>query len=416
MSLPQTDANHWLFDRRRLLRWTAASLTALPLSCQPKSRAPTSAEALREEMLRFPGKIPMRVINHRPPCLETPWSAFSKDLTPNEAFFVRWHLQVLPTTVDVRTWRLKVHGEVEKPQELSLTDLKAMKATRIAAVCQCSGNSRSFFEPHVPGAQWRNGGMGNARWTGVALRDVLALARPRAKAVDVTFSSLDRGGPPGVPDFTKSLSMDQIAQTEPLLAYEMNDQPLPLLNGFPLRLVLPGWYATYWVKALSALEVLPDRFKDPFRSYWMTTAYRIPTAPNGLEDPKDLSKSLIPIHRMNVRSFFTSPGNHDRVPFGKPIPLEGIAFDGGDGIKQVQVSPDDGATWLDAQLDDDLGKFSFRRWHCSWQPMQPGDFALQVRAISGSGEKQPATAGWNRSGFMRNAIETISVTVASKDA
>ena len=348
-------------------------------------------------MLRFPGKIPMRVINHRPPCLETPWSAFSKDLTPNEAFFVRWHLQLLPTTVDPRTWRLKVHGEVEKPLELSLDDLKGMKTTRLAAVCQCSGNSRAFFEPHVPGAQWRNGGMSNARWTGVPLRDVLALAKPQAKSVDVVFSALDRAGPPGVPDFTKSLSMDQIAQTEPLLAYEMNDRPLPLLNGFPLRLVIPGWYATYWVKALSDLEVLPK----PFDGYWMKSAYRIPTTPNGLEDPKNLSKTLIPINRMNVRSFFTSPGDHDRLPLGKPIPLEGIAFDGGDGIKKVQVSPDDGASWLDAQLEDDLGKFSFRRWRCSWQPRQSGEVALQVRAVSGSGEQQPATAGWNRSGFMR---------------
>jgi sulfite dehydrogenase len=220
-------------------------------------------------LLRFPGKVPMRVRNDRPPCLETPWDFYRLDLTPNEAFYVRWHLQFIPTTVDLRTWRLRIGGQVARPLELSMDDLRRMEASSVVAVSQCAGNSRGFFEPPVPGAQWGNGAMGNGRWTGVPLRAVLHQAGLRKQAVDVSFTGMDTSGYPTVPAFAKSLEVERALDPEVLLAYEMNGAPLPLLNGFPVRLVVPGWFGTYWVKALTTIRVLSQRFDG----YWMTKAY-----------------------------------------------------------------------------------------------------------------------------------------------
>jgi DMSO/TMAO reductase YedYZ molybdopterin-dependent catalytic subunit len=405
-------------DRRQWLRRAAAAGlgAALPLGCA--RRAPEPAAGGADGPLRFPGKVPMRALNDSPPNLETPWQYFREDLTPNEAFFVRWHLQFIPTTVDLRDWRLKVGGRVERPLGLSLDELRRMEARSVVAVAQCSGNSRSLFAPRVPGGQWGNGAMGNARWTGVPLRDLLRRARVRAGAVDVSFAGLDRGGyaapetssPPDVikvPDFVKSLPMAQATGPEVLVAYEMNGEPLPLLNGFPVRLIVPGWYATYWVKALSDITVLAQ----PFKGFWMDPGYRIPTTPNSVESPTDLAKTTVPINRMNLRSFFTSPDRGSRVARGQACLLEGLAFDGGDGIGRVEVSPDGGGRWLAAELGDDLGRFSFRRWRLSWRPTSAGTQRLLVRAVSGAGETQPDRAGWNRSGYMRNVIEEWSVEV-----
>jgi hypothetical protein len=159
--------------------------------------------------MRLPGKAPMRALNDRPPLLETPWDYYRQDLTPNEAFYVRWHLEVIPTDVDLRTWRLKIGGSVDRPLELSMDDLRRMEPTSLVAVNQCSGNSRSFFAPRVAGGQWRNGAMGNARWTGVPLRDLLRRAGVQKGAAQVTFRGLDRGPLPSAPDFVKALDVDR---------------------------------------------------------------------------------------------------------------------------------------------------------------------------------------------------------------
>ena len=395
------------FDRRQWLRWAAAGLgAALPFGCSRRTEpAPAGADAAAA--LRFPGKVPMRTLNDTPPCLETPWRFYRQDLTPAEAFYVRWHLQFIPTCVDLRTWRLKLGGHVERPLELSLDDLRRMPAGSVVAVNQCSGNSRGMFEPHMPGAQWGNGAMGNARWTGVPLRDLLRRAGVKSGAVDVSFAGLDRSGFRTVPDFVKSLAVDRALDPEILVAYEMNGEALPLLNGFPVRLVVPGWYATYWVKALTDVTVLAERFDG----YWMSKAYRIPTTPNAVETPWHLAEQTVPISRMNVRSFVVAPGPGSRLRVGRECRLEGIAFDGGSGIGRVEVSLDGGGGWREVELAEDLGRFSFRRWHLSWRPQTTGEHRMLVRAVSRAGETQPAAAGWNRSGYMRNVVEEVSLGV-----
>ncbi len=360
-----------------------------------------------EPTVRFPGKVEMRVINDRPPCLETPWRFYREDFTPNHAFYVRWHLQAFPTSIDLASWRLRIGGNVERPLELSIDDLKKMDRTTIAAVNQCSGNSRSLFQPRVTGAQWRNGAMGNAKWTGVRLRDLLKRAGLKAGAVDVVFDGLDEGPLPGVPDFLKSLKADHALEAEPLVAFEMNGEPLPALNGFPARLVVPGWYATYWVKALTKIEV----WDKSYDGYWMAKAYKIPANPRANESPDRLDAKIEPINRLNVRSFFTSPDRGSIVVSGTPITLSGIAFDGGSGIKRVEVSFDDGRTWRETMLGEDHGRFSFRRWKLEWTPTEAGERKLLVRATNRSDETQTADPIWNRGGFMRNVIESLAVVV-----
>ncbi len=356
--------------------------------------------------MRFPGKIPMRVVNDRPPVLESPWSAYEHDLTPNEAFYVRWHLEMIPTRVDPRAWRLRVGGHVERELSLSLDELKSFEPVSVVAVNQCSGNSRALFAPRVPGGQWTNGAMGNARWTGVRLRDILNRAGVKAGALEVTFDGMDNGALPTVPDFIKSLAVDHAREPEVIVAHSMNDAPLPLLNGFPVRLVVPGWYATYWVKALESITVLPEIYKG----FWMSRAYRIPRVAGALETPQNLATDTIPIHRMNIRSFFVRPTGAAAVASGSAIEIEGIAFDGGDGIRQVDVSVDAGKSWLPTTLGPDLGRFSFRRFKLSWASPARGTYRLLARATSRSGETQPLEAGWNRGGYMRNVVEQIDLT------
>ena len=188
---------------------------------------------------------------------------------------------------------------------------------------------------------------------------------------------------------------------------EMNGQPLPMLNGFPMRLVVPGWYATYWVKSLHKIEVLPSKFDG----FWMEKAYRIPKNANASETPENLAKDTVPINRMNVRSIVVRPDATDVVRAGKACEIEGIAFDGGSGIKSVDVSVDGGNTWTAAKLDStDYGKFSFVRWKYPWTPASAGIHKILTRATNTDGQVQGAQY-WNKSGYMRNGVEQTEVPV-----
>ena len=393
----------WL-PRRRFLAHSIATGAALALpGCDRPAPPPTPAPT------GFPGKVSDLVLHtDRPPNLETPTKYFVHDLTPNDAFFVRWHLALLPLATDPATWRLRVDGHIDAPQSLSLDDLRRMEPVELVAVNQCSGNSRSLFEPRVPGVQWRNGAVGNARWKGVRLRDVIAASRPKAGAVDVSFHGMDRAPLPSVAEYEKSLPFDVATAGDVLLAYEMNGAPLPLLNGFPLRVVAPGLYSTYWVKALDRLSV----HAAPYDGYWVKKAYRVPQG-GVSETPDALAKDTVPIGKMKVRSLLVSPEEGAKVQVGKPVELEGIAWDGGTGIARVEVSFDDGATWVDARLDAELGKHSFRRFRATWTPKDAGPRLVMVRATNGAGEKQPDAPGWSRSGYLRNVVERVTVTVSA---
>jgi sulfite dehydrogenase (cytochrome) subunit A len=360
-----------------------------------------------EQLVRFPEKTDLILRTDRPPQLETPLHYFREDLTPNDAFYVRWHLEGIPTSVDLEAFRLQIGGHVERPLSLSVADLRGQfEAVSLIAVNQCSGNSRIFFEPRVPGGQWKNGAMGNARWKGVRLRDLLDRAGVKAGAIDVGFSGLDRAAIAGTPNFAKALAIDHARDGEVMVAYEMNGTDLPMLNGFPLRLVVPGWYATYWIKALTQIQVLPEKF----HGFWMDKAYRIPTSPDASETSEHLAAETTPINRMSLRSLFVCPEPGEKIAVKAPFEIQGLAFDSGIGIERVEVSTGSGAAWRPALLDPELGKYSWRRWRFRWSPPSPGKYQLKVRAFNRAGQQQ-TTSLWNRGGYMRNVIEQTDVEV-----
>lgn len=393
----------------------AATIAAGGLTASCSSLGPEQAkqgEILRIKdglsVGRFPEKEELIMLTDRPPQLETPLFYYRQDLTPNEAFFVRWHFSGIPTTVDLRTFKLSVGGHVQKPVSLSMDDLrKQFEPVSIVAVNQCSGNSRSYFTPQVPGGQWGHGAVGNARWTGVRLKDLLNRAGVKPQTMQVSFAGLDEPPLYSMHKFVKALEIDHALSDEVIVAYEMNGEALPMLNGYPLRLVVPGWYATYWVKSLAKIDVLPSKFDG----FWMEKAYRIPKNANASETPENLAKDTVPINKMNVRSIVVRPDFSDVVRAGKVFEVEGIAFDGGSGISAVAVSFDGGTTWSAARLDDsDYGKFSFKRWRLPWKPASTGSFKIMTRAKGGDGSVQGAHY-WNKSGYMRNGIEETEVLV-----
>ena len=373
----------------------------------PDGRITLPFENGGRELVAFPQKRPLILLTSRPPQLETQFSVFNEGVTtPNDAFFVRYHWSGIPVSVDPKTYRLRVSGKVDSPLTLSLDELKQLgEPVDIMAVNQCSGNGRGFFLPRANGGQLANGAMGNARWTGVPLKTVLEKAGVQKGAMQVTFHGLDRPPLDGSPDFVKSLAVDHALDGEVMLAWAMNGQDLPMLNGFPLRLIVPGYYGTYWVKHLSDIQVLDTEFDG----FWMSKAYRIPDNACACVEPGALPGKTIPINRMNVRSFITSLTEGQRVPAGKETRVRGIAFDGGSGIADVALSTDGGRTWREVRLGKDLGRYSFREWTAAFSPRNVGPYELKVRAVNRIGQSQPMAPLWNPAGYMRNVVETTRV-------
>jgi sulfite dehydrogenase (cytochrome) subunit A len=358
-------------------------------------------------IVKYPQKRPMIGLTSRPPQLETPFAVFDENLiTPNDAFFVRYHLADVPLDIDPDKFSVEIKGKVDKPVKLSIADIRKMPTVELVAVNQCSGNSRGFFMPRVAGGQLGNGAMGNARWKGVSLKAVLDRAGVQAGAKQVVFGGVDGPVSDKTPDFAKALDIDHARDGEVMLAYSMNGEDLPLLNGFPLRLVVPGYYGTYWVKHLNEINVVDNIFEG----FWMKTAYRIPDNDCNCVEPGTAPKATIPINRFTVRSFITNVTDGTRLKAGVTN-LKGIAFDGGNGIKDVAVSADGGKTWETARLGKDLGKYSFREWSFPVK-LSAGTHELKVRATSNDGKTQPMEALWNPAGYLRNVVETVRVTAA----
>lgn len=400
-----------MVDRREFLKRAGFAALASGLT---SSRAFALDEVVlpfdngKRPLVKYPQKRPMIGLTSRPPQLETPFSIFDGGpITPNNAFFVRYHLAGVPLNIDPDRFTLEIKGKVDHPLKLSLKDLRKLSAVDLVAVNQCSGNSRGFFDPRVAGGQLGNGAMGNARWRGVPLKTVLDMAGVQASARQVTFNGMDEPVMDTTPDFVKALDIDHARDGEVMLAYEMNGEDLPVLNGFPLRLVVPGYYGTYWIKHLNEITVIDNTFDG----FWMKTAYRIPDTPCGCVEPGTAPKATIPINRFTVRSFITNVPNDARLKARKTTTLRGIAFDGGKGIKDVVFSADDGVTWTPARLGRDLGKYSFREWKLP-VTLVPGIYNLRVRATNNAGDTQPMQPNWNPAGYLRNVVETVRVTAA----
>jgi DMSO/TMAO reductase YedYZ molybdopterin-dependent catalytic subunit len=363
-----------------------------------------------------PQKVPLILLTDRPVQLETPRHYFRTAFTPNEAFYVRWHLEGIPNGVDLKDWKLQIEGNVNKPLALSLPELmEKFKPVSLAAVNQCSGNSRSRLLPRVPGGQWGHGAMGNAMWTGVRLRELLDMAGIKTGSLQVQFQGLETGqGPAGLGSnlFLKSLDLKNPVLGESVVAYLMNGEPLPMLNGFPVRLVVPGYFATYWTKCLTWIRVLDA----PDENFWMKTGYRVPDTPRGNTTPEEVKAGkvkTIPIERYPVRSFLISPDGSSKIPAGMNVTLRGIAFSGFAAVNRVEVSDDGGKTWLAAKLGENHGAYSFRTWESSWIAKPPGRYSLAVRATDEKGNTQPDEPVWNPGGYLWNRIERQEIVVGN---
>ena len=399
-------------NRRRFLQVAGAAGTmawAAPALATSVNLGLPGGPSERELTTAFPQKGEMILQRTRPPLLETPLSAFDRGVfTPNDQFFVRWHWAAIPGDVDVKDFRLNVHGHVNSTLSLTLADVLSLPRVEMAAVNQCSGNSRGLFEPRVPGGQWLNGAMGNAKWVGVRLRDVLDRAGVKGGAVAVRFKGLDEPVLPDAPHFLKSLAIDHARDHEVMIAYQMNGEQLPLLNGFPMRLIVPGWYSTYWVKMLTDIEVL----NAPDDTYWMTKAYLIPDTPGADVKPGATGFKTVPINTMLPRSFFTNVTGASTVKPGVEVALRGLAMGGDCGVAAVDISTDAGATWQATTLGRDEGTHSFRQWTARAPAPASGSLGVMIRCTNTRKVTQPNEPNWNGGGFMRNVIERVKLTVA----
>jgi DMSO/TMAO reductase YedYZ molybdopterin-dependent catalytic subunit len=340
-----------------------------------------------------------------PENLESPFASLSSYITPNQLFYVRSHFAV--PRLDVRTWRLKVEGAVTRALELTYEDLKHMAARTVTATLECAGNNRALLTPKVKGVPWELGAVGNAAWTGVPLGAVLERAGLRSAAVEVVLEGADQGEiaadpkPAGAIHFARSLPLTRARQPEVLLAYRMNDAELPAAHGFPLRLVVPGWYGMASVKWLRRL-VVTDR---PFNGFFQSIDYSYFSKPEGLAD-------VVPITEMQVKAEVARPTAGEVVKANTAYRIHGAAWTGDSEVVKVEVSTDAGRAWTKVRLLDKPVRYTWRRWEYPWQtPAKPGTVRVMARATDARGRVQPFTRDPDRRNYMVSHVLPVEVTV-----
>jgi DMSO/TMAO reductase YedYZ molybdopterin-dependent catalytic subunit len=395
--------------RRDFFKTSAAvaSVAALGTNAKAAGQPIDNREVAK---IAFPQKRPLITYSDRPPLLETPRDVFTSRITPNDQFFVRWHMPEIPTHIDLNTFRLKVNGAVEHELSYSVDDLKRnFEPVEVTSVLQCGGNGRSAFSPTAGGIQWGNGAIGCAKWKGVRLREILRRAGLDKDAAWVGFNGSDNASYYETPNFIREMHIDEL-DDHVIVAYEMNGEELPYLNGFPLRLVIPGHYSDSWVKMLSNLTVTTEYQK----LFFMDIAYRVPDNDCECETPDNKFKKTRPITEMNVKSIIGYPTNNALIYHNSHVTVRGVAFDEGVGIRAVVISTDNGKTWKEAQLDDGkAGRYAFREFRFTFKPTKYGKQRIMARAINRAGKQQPLAQDikWNHGGYKYNGVDEVIVEV-----
>jgi DMSO/TMAO reductase YedYZ molybdopterin-dependent catalytic subunit len=351
------------------------------------------------------GKRDMIVRSARPLDLEMPIEGFSDYITPIDRFFVRTH--VYAPRVDIGQWRLTVDGEVASNLTLTMDDLRRMPSVELVSVLECAGNGRGFYEPSMPGLQWGNGAVGNGRWRGVRLADVLKRAGLKPSPTEVLFNGADT--PIGtMPDFQRSIPIAKALHPATLLAYEMNGEMLPIEHGFPLRVVVPGWAGDSWIKWVTSITVL-NREHDGF---WMARAYRHPgrPVPPGTAVAPEQMQSVT---SLRVKSIISGPGDGTVIAAGTPLVIRGTAWSGDAGpVTSVEISTDTGRTWQPAAMRrDQRTDFGWRLWEYRWAPPRQAYYTVLARARDEAGNMQPLEQEWNPSGYSWNVVPRVGVNV-----
>jgi DMSO/TMAO reductase YedYZ molybdopterin-dependent catalytic subunit len=351
-----------------------------------------------ESLLRYGGT---------PQQLATPLELFDRLITPTPAFFVRSHFG--PPRLDAAR-KVSIEGMVKTPLALTAADLKSFPEVTLTAVLQCAGNGRSLIRPRVPGVQWAHGAMGQATWTGVRLRDVLAkagVASAAEGAAHVQIAGSDLPPLPTVPAFIRSIPLARALDPSTLIATRMNGEPLTLAHGAPMRLIVPGWAGDHWMKWLSTVRVQ----KEEAAGFFMQTAYRYPEKPGepGVAVPPEQMK---PLHVVPIKSVIARPSAAAKVPLG-PIEIVGVAFSGAASIASVEVSVDGGKTWQRAALEGEPGPGRWQVYRHTFTPSAGGRFTAMARATDAKKNTQPERGVWNPSGYFWNGWHAVDFEVAS---
>lgn len=401
-------------DRRHFLGASLIMGASTLFGKETPQKIITETKEFTPPIIAFPEKKPLKVISDRPPLLESPRDIFTQAITPNDQFFVRWHMPDIPTYIDLNEFRLHVQGAVETPLALSVDDLKSkFEPVEITSVLQCGGNSRKYYAKTgqaTHGVQWGHGAMGCAVWKGVRLKDILNMAGVKATARFVGVNGLEKPAVDATPHFFREMEIDEALSGELIVAYEMNGEDLPYLNGFPLRLVIPGHFSDSWVKMLSEITVL-DEYR---KTFFMDVAYTVPD--NDCEcviSGSDFEYKRKPIAAMKVKSVIGYPTPNTVIKKGSRVKVTGVAFDQGKGIKEVMISTDGGKSWSATELQKDLGKYAYRQWTYQWEPKAKGEYIIMVRAINRIGNIQPQAdeIGWNAGGYQYNAVDYVNVKI-----
>jgi len=405
-----------MFTRRHLLQTAGAGAAfAATGSLSELAHAASAAAELTPgvptgvgsyaTMGTLPGKKPLIQLSDRPPNYETPLEYLRTPITPNDEFFVRYHLSDIPE-VKAEGYKISVGGDgANGPVEITLDDLKKMPAVEVVAVNQCSGNRRGLSTPHVQGVEWGYGAMGCAKWKGAKLKDVLDKAGIKKETIEIGMNGADGPAVPDTPDFIKSIPLWKAIEDTTIIAYEMNGAPLPHFNGFPARVIVPGWTGTYWIKHITNINALTK----PQGGFWMNPAYRIPVGKFPIRDRfvTQENATSTPITEIVVNSLITSHREGAKVKPGK-VTISGLAWDGGYGIRAVQVSTDGGKTWSDAKLGQDLGRFAFRPWSIEIAAKK-GKNSVMVNATNVIGQSQTAALIFNPAGYHNNVMQNLTL-------
>ncbi len=339
--------------------------------------------------------------SRRPENLESPLGAIDSLFTPNDLFYLRNHHDY--PLINLEAWQLTVGGHLEHSMCLSYQQLLTLPQVSIAATLECSGNKRTFFQPKVPGDQWETGALGNAKWTGIPLCHLLSMAKLRAGVRDIVFSGADSGpraDMPGTYHFIRSMPVQDVFEVNPVLAIYMNDQTIPYKHGFPLRLVVPGWYGMASVKWITSITAITSEFSGPFQK--IDYVY--------LPQENSYEKAF-PVRKIKVNSVITHPADQAIIYPGRNV-IKGIAWAGSASIVKIEVSIDNGITWAAvSSFSKQISQFSWVFWQYFWDVTHPGKYAIKVKAQDNLGNVQPAKAVWNAKGYGNNSIHTIRVHV-----
>jgi DMSO/TMAO reductase YedYZ molybdopterin-dependent catalytic subunit len=366
-----------------------------------------TAAALSQAAAQQPPGSGMLVRSIRPQDVEMPLSGFVDYITPIARFFVRSHVYTPP--IDLDAWRLTVGGDVTTSLTMTLDDLRKLPAVEIVSVLECAGNGRGFYEPSMPGLQWGHGAVGNGRWRGARLADVLKRAGVKASAKDVLFNGADT--PIGtMPDFQRSIPIVKALDPRTILAYEMNGETLPAKHGFPLRVVAPGWAGDSWIKWVTSISVLDAEDQN----FWMARAYRHPGRPvvPGTAIPPE---RMQPVTSLRIKSVIAEPLDQSSIATSTAVTIRGAAWSGDAGpVTAVDVSVDGGRSWRAASMRrDQQTAFGWRLWEYRWTPSREAYHTIMARARDAAGNTQPFDQEWNPSGYGWNVVPRVGVNVVS---